>query len=144
MGSRHSPDSRRLREFAARNRIPHVWMDLEDDPTAENVLQELGVPPEDTPIVIWGGNQVLRNPTNAELGRLLGLRTSRARGRVFDLVVAGAGPAGLGAAVHAASDGLEAVVLDGVATGGQAATSSQIENYLGFPEGISGAERKHQ
>jgi thioredoxin reductase (NADPH) len=140
VGSRHSRDSRRLREFAARNRIPHVWMDLEDDPTAEAVLQELGVPPEDTPIVIWGGNQVVRNPTNAELGRLLGLRTSRARGRVFDLVVAGAGPAGLGAAVYAASDGLEAVVLDAVATGGQAATSSQIENYLGFPEGISGAE----
>jgi thioredoxin reductase (NADPH) len=140
VGSRHSPDARRLREFAARNRIPHVWLDLEEDRTAEALLQEFDVAPEDTPIVIWRGKEVLRNPSNAEVGRLIGLRAPPARGQFFDLVVAGAGPAGLTAAVYAASDGLEAVVLDAVATGGQAATASRIENYLGFPEGISGAD----
>ena len=140
VGSRYSPDSRRLREFAARNRIPHAWTDLEEDDTAEALLRELGVAPEEAPIVIWRGQQVLRNPTNAELGRLVGLRTEPSPGKVCDLVVVGAGPAGMAAAVYAASDGLDALVLDAIATGGQAATASRIENYLGFPEGISGAE----
>jgi thioredoxin reductase (NADPH) len=140
VGSRYSPDARRLREFAARNRIPHVWTDLEEDETAEALLQELGVAPEETPIVIWRGTEVLRNPANAELGRLIGLREPEAPGKVFDLVIVGAGPAGMAAAVYAASDGLDAVVVDAVATGGQAGTTSHIENYLGFPEGISGAE----
>ncbi len=90
--------------------------------------------------MIWRGQQVLRNPSNAELGRLLGLRAPPAPGEVCDLVIVGAGPAGLAAAVYATSDGLDALVLDAIATGGQAATSSRIENYLGFPEGISGAE----
>ena len=90
--------------------------------------------------MIWRGQQVLRNPSNAELGRLLGLRAPPAPGEVCDLVIVGAGPAGLAAAVYATSDGLDALVLDSTATGGQAATSSRIENYLGFPEGISGAE----
>jgi thioredoxin reductase (NADPH) len=139
IGSRYSPETRRLRDFAARNRLPHVWTDLEADPTAEGLVRELGVPPEQTPIVIWG-NQVLRNPSNAELGRLIGLRTTPPRGAVVDLVVVGGGPAGLAAAVYGASDGLETIVLEGVATGGQAGTSPKIENYLGFPEGIAGAE----
>jgi len=104
------------------------------------MLRELHVAPEDTPLVIWAGKHLLRNPSNAELGRLLGLRTSPAPGRVIDLVVVGAGPAGLAAAVYGASDGLDTVVLDGVATGGQAGTSSRIENYLGFPEGIPGGD----
>src|SRR3954453_5349145 len=140
IGSRYSPDTRRLREFAARNRIPHVWTDLEQDPTAEAMLRELHVAPEDTPLVIWAGKHLLRNPSNAELGRLLGLRTSPAPGRVIDLVVVGTGPAGLAAAVYGGSDGLDTVVLDGTATGGQAGTSSRIENYLGFPEGIPGGD----
>ena len=140
VGSRYSPDARRLRDFAARNRLPHVWTDLEEDGAAEAVLRELGVAPEEAPIVIWRGQQVLRNPSNAELGRLLGLRAAPAPGAVCDLVIVGAGPAGLAAAVYATSDGLDALVLDSIATGGQAATSSRIENYLGFPEGISGAE----
>jgi thioredoxin reductase (NADPH) len=140
IGSRYSPDSRRLRDFAARNRIPHVWTDLEDDPTAEVMLRKLGIAPDDTPIVIWGGKHCLRNPSNAELGRLIGLRSTPARGAVVDLVVVGGGPAGLAASVYGASDGLETVVLEAVATGGQAGTSSRIENYLGFPEGIAGAE----
>ncbi|HEX4720055.1 MAG TPA: FAD-dependent oxidoreductase [Thermoleophilaceae bacterium] len=140
IGSRYSPDTRRLRDFAARNRIPHVWTDLEDDASAEALLRELDVAPEDTPIVIWAGTHVLRNPSNADLGRLIGLRTSAPRGRVCDLVVVGAGPAGLATAVYGASDGLDTIVLDAVATGGQAGTSPRIENYLGFPEGVAGAD----
>lgn len=139
IGSRFSSDSRRIRDFASRNRIPHRWVDLEEDPEAEGVLRRLGVSPEETPVVIWKGEHVLRNPSNAELATLIGLRAAPARA-AYDLVVIGAGPAGLAAAVYAASEGLSSLVLDAVATGGQAVTSSQIENYLGFPAGISGAE----
>jgi thioredoxin reductase (NADPH) len=140
VGSRYSADSRRLREFAARNRLPHRWVDLEEDPGAETLLRQLGVTPDETPVVIWRGNQVLRNPTNAELARALGLRGPASPEAVCDLVVVGGGPAGLAAAVYGASEGLETVVLDAVATGGQAETSTRIENYLGFPLGITGAE----
>jgi thioredoxin reductase (NADPH) len=140
VGSRHSPDTRRLREFAARNRLPHSWVDLEDYPAAERLLCELGVAPAETPVVIWCGEKVLRNPTNAELGRLVGLPVATASEPGCDLVIVGMGPAGLAAAVYGASDGLGTIVVDGVAAGGQAATSSRIENYLGFPSGISGAE----
>jgi thioredoxin reductase (NADPH) len=140
IGSRHSPDRRRLCDFAARNRIPHSWIDLEDDPSAEAALQRLGVPPEDTPLVIVRGDLVLRNPSNEELGRVLGLRDAGGEDRVCELIVVGAGPAGLAASVYGASEGLDTVTLDGVATGGQAATSSRIENYLGFPAGVSGGE----
>ena len=140
MGSRYDPDTRRLREFAARNRLPHRWLDLERDPQAEALLRELGIGPEDTPVVIWRGRTVLRNPGNAELARTIGLRPTTSAPLDCDLLVVGAGPAGLAAAVYGASEGLATVVLDGVATGGQAGTSSRIENYLGFPSGISGAE----
>jgi thioredoxin reductase (NADPH) len=140
VGSRHSPDTRRLREFCARNRLPHRWIDLEEDEAAEALLREVGVTPEETPIVIWRGREVLRNPSNAELARMLGLRVPAPPDDVCDLVVVGTGPAGLAASVYAASEGLETVALDAVATGGQAGTSSRIENYLGFPSGISGAE----
>jgi thioredoxin reductase (NADPH) len=139
VGSRFSADSRRIRDFASRNRIPHRWVDLEEDPEAEGVLRRLGITPEQTPVVIWQGEHVLRNPSNAELATLIGLRAAPAR-EAYDLVIVGAGPAGLAAAVYGASEGLSSLVLDAVATGGQAATSSQIENYLGFPAGISGAE----
>jgi thioredoxin reductase (NADPH) len=140
VGSRYSPDARRLREFAARNRLPHRWIDLEEDSGAELLLRHLGITPEQTPVVMWGPDQVLRNPTNAELARTIGLQIDESSGTVQDLVVIGAGPAGLAAAVYGASEGLSTVVLDAVATGGQAGTSSRIENYLGFPAGISGAE----
>jgi thioredoxin reductase (NADPH) len=140
IGSRYSPDTRRLREFASRNRLPHKWIDLESDEAAENLLQQLGVTPEDTPVVIWRCETVLRNPTNAELARMIGLAAPRATEEVADVVVVGAGPAGLAAAVYGASEGLTTVVLEGTAAGGQAATSPRIENYLGFPAGISGAE----
>jgi thioredoxin reductase (NADPH) len=96
MGSRFSPEARRLRDFAARNRLPHRWIDLEKDPQAEAVLRELGVGPEDTPVVIWGARQLLRNPSNAELARAIGLAAPTAEETICDLVVVGAGPAGLG------------------------------------------------
>jgi thioredoxin reductase (NADPH) len=139
VGSRYDRDTRRIREFAARNRIPHVWLDLERDDHAEALLRELGVAPEDTPVVIWH-DTVLRNPGNAELGRLVGIKRDSSGVSECDLIVVGAGPGGLAAAVYGASEGLRTVTVDGVATGGQAATSSRIENYLGFPAGVSGAE----
>lgn len=140
IGSCYSPDTLRLREFATRNRLPHKWIDLEQDERAEQLLQSLGVAPEDTPVVIWHGEKVLRNPTNAELARIVGLPVPDAAHDVCDLVVVGAGPAGLAASVYGSSDGLNTVTLESIAAGGQASTSSRIENYLGFPAGISGAE----
>jgi thioredoxin reductase (NADPH) len=140
VGSRYSADARRIREFAARNRLPHRWIDLEEDADAEELLRELGVAPEETPVVILRGERVLRNPSNAELARAIGMPVPGPRETICDLVVVGAGPAGLAAGVYGASEGLQTVVLDAVATGGQAGTSTRIENYLGFPSGISGAE----
>src|SRR3984957_16969242 len=141
VGSRYSADARRLRDFAARNRIPCRWLDLEADPVAEKLLAQLGVAPEDTPIVILFGQRLLRNPSNAELAAAVGLPAPPAVPEITcELLVIGAGPAGLSAAVYAASEGLETMVIDGIATGGQAGTSSRIENYLGFPSGISGGE----
>ncbi|MGW5323403.1 FAD-dependent oxidoreductase [Rhodococcus pyridinivorans] len=140
IGSCYSPDTLRLREFAMRNRLPHRWIDLEQDERAEQLLQSLGVAPEDTPVVIWHGEKVLRNPTNAELARIVGLPVPDAAHDVCDLVVVGAGPAGLAASVYGSSDGLNTVTLESIAAGGQASTSSRIENYLGFPAGISGSE----
>jgi thioredoxin reductase (NADPH) len=139
VGSRYSADTRRLREFAARNRLPHRWIDLEEDEAAETLLRQVGVAAEETPVVIWGG-QVLRNPSNQELAQTIGLRVPGVAEDVYDLLVVGAGPAGLAAAVYGASEGLATVAFDAVATGGQAGTSSRIENYLGFPSGVSGAE----
>jgi thioredoxin reductase (NADPH) len=139
VGSCFSLDTRRLLEFVARNRIPHRWQDLEEDAEAEQLLTRLGVPPEDTPIVLLG-DRLLRNPSNADLARVLRLGAPAPRRALSDLVVVGAGPAGLAAAVYGASEGLETIALEAVAAGGQAATSSRIENYLGFPSGLSGAE----
>jgi thioredoxin reductase (NADPH) len=140
VGSRYSPDARRLREFVARNRLPHRWIDLEQDANADALLRELQISPEQTPVVIWHG-QVLRNPSNPELARAVGVAAHAPNTHATcDIAIVGAGPAGLAAAVYAASDGLDAVVLDAIATGGQAGTSSRIENYLGFPSGISGGD----
>jgi thioredoxin reductase (NADPH) len=140
VGSRYSPDTRRVRDFAARNRIPVRWLDLETDPAAEAMLAQFGVAPGDTPVVIVYGRRLLRNPGNAELAAAIGLPAPSAQQAGCDVLVVGAGPAGLSAAVYAASEGMQVTALDGVATGGQAGTSSRIENYLGFPSGISGAE----
>jgi thioredoxin reductase (NADPH) len=139
IGSCYSPDTARLREFAARNRLPHRWLDLERDPAAERLLRQFGIPPTDTPVVIWGG-RVLRNPTTRELARQVGLPVPQTADRQYDLVIVGAGPAGLAAAVYGASDGLTTAAAELIAVGGQAGTSSRIENYLGFPAGVSGAD----
>jgi thioredoxin reductase (NADPH) len=139
VGSRFSPDTRRLREFVARNRLPHRWIDLEEDSSAEALLREAGVSPEEAPVVIWHG-EILRNPSNETLARVVGLLQPGPQRAMCDLLVVGAGPSGLAASVYGASEGLDTTTIDAIATGGQASTSSKIENYLGFPSGISGAE----
>jgi thioredoxin reductase (NADPH) len=116
VGSRYSPDARRLRDFAARNRLPYRWLDLEADPGAETLLQHFGVAPEDTPIVI-AADRLLRNPSNAELAAAIGLPAPGATHTSCDLLVVGSGPAGLSAAVYGASEGMQTVVLDSTATG---------------------------
>src|SRR5215213_7373105 len=141
IGSHYSGDASRLREFAARNRLPHVWIELEEDPgAAEALLKRFDAKPSEAPVAIWQGKDVLKNPTNPELARAIGLRVDVPRERTYDLVVVGAGPAGLGAAVYGASEGLSTLALESTALGGQAGTSSRIENYLGFPAGLSGFE----
>ena len=137
VGSRFSPDSLRLREFLARNRIPHEFMDADGDARVENLLRDFAVEPADLPVVIAPGS-VLRHPTPGELAAYLGLTLDAVSERNFDLIVIGGGPAGLAAGVYGASEGLETLVVEMVAAGGQAGTSSRIENYLGFPTGISG------
>lgn len=139
VGSRYSAETRQLREFAARNRLPHRFVDLESDPSAERLLQQLGLAPDDTPVVFYR-DRLLRNPSPAELAEMFGLREVDESQQVHDLVIVGAGPAGLAAAVYGASEGLDTVLLDAVATGGQAGRTSSIENYLGFPSGIPGGE----
>ena len=139
VGSRYSAATRQLREFAARNRLPHRFIDLETDPAAEQLLSGLGLTPQDTPVVLFR-DRLLRSPSTAELAAMFGLSEVDPDEKVYDLVVVGAGPAGLAAAVYGASEGLNTVMLDAVATGGQAARTSRIENYLGFPSGISGGE----
>ncbi len=139
IGSHLSPDSRRLREFLTRNRIPHSFLDLETDALADELLRQFSIAPHDTPIVL-AGDLVLRNPTTAQAAAALNLKSASAAEDACDAVIVGAGPAGLGAAVYAASEGLTTALVDSVALGGQASTSSRIENYLGFPAGISGSE----
>jgi len=139
VGSRFSPESLRLREFLSRSQIPHEWMDADRDPDVERLLREFDVAPADLPVVIAAGS-VLRHTTPGELAGYLGLTVDSLPGRCFDLVVVGGGPAGLAAAVYGASEGLQTLGLEMLAVGGQAGTSSRIENYLGFPTGISGGD----
>ena len=141
IGSRHSADATRLREIAARNRVPHAWIELEEDfEAAGALLERFGAKPSETPVTVWQGEEVLKNPTNAEFARTTGLAIDAPRDRTYDLVVVGTGPAGLGAAVYGASEGLSTLALESTALGGQAGTSSRIENYPGFPAGLSGFE----
>jgi thioredoxin reductase (NADPH) len=139
IGSRYAPRTRELREFAVRNRLPHRYVDLETDPSAERLLRGLGLRTEETPVVLYR-DRLLRNPSPAELAAAFGLRATADKQEVCDLVIVGAGPAGLAAAVYGASEGLDTALLDAVAAGGQAARTSRIENYLGFPAGISGGD----
>jgi thioredoxin reductase (NADPH) len=139
IGSRYSQDTFRIREFLSKNRIPFTWMDLENDQQVDRLLKLLGVSEADTPVVAWGRKLLLRNPSNRELAEILGLRRPLEQ-TVYDLVVVGAGPAGLAAAVYGASEGLRTIVLEQIAPGGQAGRSMRIENYLGFPTGITGSE----
>jgi thioredoxin reductase (NADPH) len=139
VGSRFSPESLRIREFLARNRIPHKWLDPDRDAAIEHLLREFAVTPEELPVVIASGS-LLRHPTPGGLAQYLGLTIDSLPERCFDLVVVGAGPAGLAAAVYGASEGLRTLVIELAAVGGQAAASSRIENYLGFPTGISGGD----
>jgi thioredoxin reductase (NADPH) len=139
VGSRYSQHTRRVRTFLARNRMPYHWMDLEEDEEAEALLSGLGVTACETPVVI-AAQDVLRNPSNADIAATLGFGSRGAAPPMCDLIIVGAGPAGLAAAVYGASEGLDTQVIDKVAFGGQASTSARIENYLGFPTGISGSE----
>ena len=140
IGSRFSADTRRLREFVARNRLPHVFLDIDADHDAAQILDYRGVCPNETPIVVMRGGELLRNPSNAELARAAGFGSAPAPDVVFDVAVVGAGPAGLAAAVYGASEGLVTVAMDGRGVGGQIGTTPRIENYLGFPLGVSGEE----
>jgi thioredoxin reductase (NADPH) len=139
IGSSYSVDARRLLEFTARNGIPHTWLDVERDPAAEGLLQDFAIAPDQTPLVTWGA-QVLKNPTNAELAQVLGFAPAPDPAQVVDLLVVGAGPAGLAASMYGASEGLSTLTLESAAIGGQAGTSTRIENYLGFPAGLSGTD----
>jgi thioredoxin reductase (NADPH) len=139
IGSRYSREAMALRAFASRSRLPHTWIDLEGDDDVDVLLAGMGFRPRDTPVVITSSG-VLRHPTPGEFAEHLGLTFQPEPGYVFDLVVVGSGPAGLSAAVYGASEGLNTVSLDAVAAGGQAGASSRIENYVGFPNGISGEE----
>jgi thioredoxin reductase (NADPH) len=138
VGSRHSADTLRLREFLTRNGHPHVTLDVESDPGVQAVLDRFGVSVREIPVIICRGRDVLRNPSNQELADCLGLNPNLQQEQLRDVVIVGAGPGGLAAAVYAASEGLDVLVLELVAPGGQAGSSSKIENYLGFPTGISG------
>jgi thioredoxin reductase (NADPH) len=139
IGSRYSPETRRTREYLTRSRVPHEWLDPDQDPAIDELLQTAGVDPSDLPVVFTGGT-VLRHVSAGSLAEYLGLTIASLPSRNFDLVVAGGGPAGLAAAVYGASEGLHTLVVEMVAVGGQAGASSRIENYLGFPTGVSGEE----
>jgi thioredoxin reductase (NADPH) len=139
IGSRFSPGSGRVREFLVRNRIPHEWLDPDADSDVERLLREFDIAARDLPVVIVS-SKLLRHPTSGELADYLGLTVGTMPDGGFDLIVVGAGPAGLAAAVYGASEGLRTLVLEMVAIGGQAGSSSRIENYLGFPTGISGSD----
>jgi thioredoxin reductase (NADPH) len=139
VGYRYSPEAMALRRFATRAGLPHTWTDLEGRDDVDGLLGSLGVRPDDLPVVLTP-TAVLRRATPGEFAHHLGLTYHAIPGRVFDLVVVGTGPAGLGAAVYGASEGLDTVSIDAVGVGGQAGASSRIENYVGFPNGISGGD----
>jgi thioredoxin reductase (NADPH) len=140
LGSQHSAKTLRLREFLTRNGHPYTYADLDTDKSYQDLLDRFHVTVDQVPVVICNNRTVLRSPSIQQLARCLGLNAHITAAEVRDVVIVGAGPAGLAAAVYAASEGLDALVIEAESPGGQAGSSSKIENYLGFPMGISGQE----
>jgi thioredoxin reductase (NADPH) len=139
VGDRWSPASHRIREFLARNRVPHRWLDVEGSEEARQLLESADHGAPKLPLVVYEDGTYAEAPENREIAERIGLRT-RAEQQFYDLVIVGGGPSGLAAAVYGASEGLKTVLIEREAPGGQAGTSSRIENYLGFPSGLSGGD----
>jgi thioredoxin reductase (NADPH) len=140
IGSNHSLDTFRIKEFLTRNYQPYAYIDLERDPEVQELLDRFHVAIDELPVLICRRSIVLRNPSNQEIVDCLGFNEGIDQKHVRDMIVVGAGPAGLAAAVYGASEGLDVLVIESNSPGGQAGASSKIENYLGFPTGISGSE----
>jgi thioredoxin reductase (NADPH) len=140
MGSRHSAQTLHLREFLTRNGQPYTYVDLDTDQASQELLDRFHVTVDEIPVVICSSRNVMRNPSVQELADCLGFNATVDESQVHDVIVVGAGPSGLAAAVYAASEGLDVMVIETAAPGGQAGSSSKIENYLGFPTGVSGQE----
>jgi thioredoxin reductase (NADPH) len=138
-GTLWSPHSHNIKDFLARNRIPYKWLDIETDLEATKLVESVAAGDKRLPVVFFPDGSTLIQPDFRELAEKAGLQTQASQ-RYYDLIIIGAGPAGLGAAVYGASEGLSTALIEREATGGQAGTSSRIENYLGFPKGISGAD----
>jgi thioredoxin reductase (NADPH) len=138
LGSRHSGSTTQIREFLSRNGQPFTYQDVETDPSVQVLFDRFHIGVNDVPVIVCQGGHILKNPTIESLSSQLGLSAELDPKEVRDVVIVGAGPAGLAAAVYGASEGLDVLVLESTAPGGQAGTSSRIENYLGFPTGISG------
>jgi thioredoxin reductase (NADPH) len=140
IGSQHSSDTLRLRSFLVRNGHPYTYVDVDREPDIQSVLDQFAIRFEDVPVLICRSDVVLRSPSNADAAACFDLNAGIDQTDVFDVIVVGAGPAGLAAAVYGASEGLDVLVIEGNSPGGQAGSSSRIENYLGFPLGVSGQE----
>src|SRR5262249_52735247 len=138
VGHQWSPRSHAVKDFLASNLIPYRWLDVARDAETRVLLEAVGVREEELPVLLFEDGSVLRTPDPRQVAERLG-RSLSAAFDVYDLVIVGAGPAGLAAAVYGASEGLRTLLLDRHAPGGQAGTSSRIENYLGFPTGVSGS-----
>jgi thioredoxin reductase (NADPH) len=138
IGSAHSSGTLRIKEFLTRNGHPFAYWDLDRDKEAQLLMDRFHIRVDDIPVLICRNKAVLKNPSNQQVSECLGLNPQIDEGKIRDVVVVGAGPAGLAAAVYAASEGLDVIVIESMAPGGQAGSSSKIENYLGFPTGISG------
>jgi thioredoxin reductase (NADPH) len=143
IGDRWSDQSHQIKTFLARNHVPYRWLDVERDEEAQRLRDLSGADAADLPLVLLPGNEPLRAPAILDLAEALGLRTTAGQ-PLYDLCIVGAGPAGLAAAVYAASEGLSTVTIERQAPGGQAGQSAAIENYLGFPKGVSGADLTHR
>ena len=138
VGSNHCAGTLRVKEFLTRNGHPYSYIDLDRDTDVQDLLDRFKIAAPDVPVLICRGEVVLRNPTNQQIAECLGFNEAIDQTKIRDVVIVGAGPAGLAAAVYAASEGLDVLVLETNSPGGQAGSSSKIENYLGFPTGISG------